>query len=434
MNDQISCCYCCYNFLHKHVTIEESLIKETEIFNNQKNSTDLKENNTKSGCSRINSKRSRKKKNLSKNLEKKNLTKTISTEYNEATPRQSQHTVQENMQSNIEISNQLHLLPMTRLPFSMPTLDHIVKIERPEILSAKKAFVSVPATKELNSCEEIPTDVIILPMITTPQNLCLIQQTPGQGSCCVSKSECNPVLMKKKKKQKSKSTLKKKIMTEVLPNNNRKKTKLNKSTKPKVRVDQDTKQLEEGKTSHHQSEEIIHQEELYKIIMIKQAKLKEVTVNIEPLVYKKCLQKMIQNTTNPKKSNIGPKKHFIQFQKNVLMKDTDTPIPKKQKTIEEWRLEFNLSLVEIVELEPCEMVEPVTAVHKNVKKNKSRQGRKKPRKYKYVIKTQAIQQAQTGNNIQKMFNDGDFNFPDPTTITEEFLYYSTISLPSIHKS
>lgn len=421
---------------------------------NKNTSTDLKENNTKSGPSRKNTKRSRKKISLSAKLRKKDLTKTISTENNGATPGQSQSTVQENIQSNIEISNQHHSLPMTRLPFLMlPTIDDIdVKIEPPELISVNEALVSdqtaldilniseeesvgalsvdmtlpmIAATEELNSCEEISTDEIILPMITAQQNLCLIQQIPGQGSCCVFKSKSKrSVLMKKKKKQKSKWTQEKKKLTGVIPNNNRKKTKRNVSTKPN--------QLEAGETSQHQSEKIIHQEELDKNKMIKQAKLKEVTVNIEPLDYKKCFQKVIQNTTNPKKSNIRPKKQLNQFQKNVFIKDTEKP--NKQKTIEEWRLEFNLSLVEIVVLERCEMVEPVAAVRKNVKKKKNRRGMKKPRKSKYVIKTQAVQQAQTGNNIQKMFNDGDFNLPDPTTIIEEFLYYSNISLPSIHKS
>lgn len=468
--------------MHEYVTIEESLVHETKVFKKQTNqniinaqvnkvivrnkkntSTEVKKTYDNPGSSKKNTKRCRN--NIIVTRSYSNLT-----EYNKSTPAISQ-PVKKKRRYITETVEQFQSLPMTRLPFQIvATTDSIVKIEQPKITSYNKALVTVfdganisevnltsqPLSSEIRSvsllnqeksrtlnCKTVGTlstvpqinqtlDSINSVTVTTRDDRFSVQLVPSieitlpvisvtEEIHCIDQIKKIPVLMEKKKQQNTKYALRKKsIYTQGI-------TKLEQNeimvVEPIVMMEQDTNQLQVEysrpqqleKTNQQNVKEINIQNESNKIKLFRQ--LNEVTVNIEPLVYN--LKKEIQKTTNPKKSNIRPKKQFNQFQTNVLKKEEEKA--KKQKTVEEWRLEFNLLKVETVILERCDMIVPVTTVGKRVKKKKNRRRRKDFIKKVIKTKTKAVESC---NNIQKKFNDGDFNLPDPTEITEHFLNYS----------
>lgn len=474
--------------MHEYVTIEESLVQETKVFKNMINqnitnaqvkkvivknknntSTELKKTYDKPGSSKKNTKTSRKNSLVTRSYSEKNPCETNLTKYNESTPVISE-PVKKKRRCITETVEQFQSLPMTRLPFQIrSTSDSIVKIEQPGITCYNEALITVLKTANISevrsvcllnqeksravNCKTVGTlstvqqinqtiDSINSVTATTEDDRLSVELVPSieitlpvisvtKEINCIDQIKKIPVLMEKKKQQNIKYALRKKSIhtqgtTESEQNESKNKELTNQILieEQTVMIEEDTNQLQvedsrhqqPGKTNHQKVEEINIQNGSNKKKLFR--RLNEVKVNIEPLVYN--LKKVIQNTANPKKFNIRSKKQFIQFQTNVFKKE-DKEKPEKQKTVEEWRLEFNLLKVETVVLERCDKIVPVSAVGKRVKKKKNQRRRKNFTKKAMKTKTKAVESC---NNIQRKFNDGDFNLPDPTEITEHFLNYT----------
>lgn len=417
--------------MHEYINIQESLVQEIEVFKHQFKEND--NNFDKPGFSRKNTEISRKSINLSKRsrlFSKNNSTKTNLTETNEAT----QHTVEKKGRYSNE-TFQFHSLPMTRLPFIIPTTTDeltVVKIEQPvldtanisecnlssqPLLSVKVGELSIvpqinQTTNSINSLTVTKDHQFSEELVPSIENTLQVISATEELNC-IAPNNIIPVLMENKKQQNVKHVLRKKSIMEIKTSeqNESKDCKLKSQimvAEPTVIIEHDITQQQPGETNQNKVKEAKFQNESDKN-----------KLNIEPLVNN---LKQIQKNPKPKKSYTRSKKiKSIQIHKNVLNKENKGK-PKMQKTVEELRLEYNLFKAEKVVLERCDLLVPVAAVNKRiVRKEKYRRRRRYIRKNTMKFETQAVERCK---NVQKMFNDGDFNLPDPTEITEHFLNYS----------
>lgn len=450
--------------MHEYITIEETLVQETDVFKNQVNkvnynnkkniSAAVKENYEKPGLSRKNTKISgQKMSSRSRSISEKNSTKTNLTESNEATLATSQPTVKKKVQNCTETVKQFQP-PMTRIPFQLPTtIDEptIVKIEQPEITSYNEKVVSASTVLDTSNITELnlssqslfseKTNSVTVTkeghqfsekLVTSIENSFSVMSASEQLNY-IDQIKRISVAKKKKKRKSSKYVVKKKsnmriIKSEQNESIDRKLKSQIMVPEPTVTKEHDTNQLQ-MKQTNDQPVEVSKQQQVREITQYKvkegmiqnesnkkkmSRQLKEVTVNIKPHVY--SLKKKLQKTAIQKESNTRSNKNkFIRFHENNIEK------PKMQKTVEEWRLEFNLLKTEKIVLERCDMVVPLTTDVKSKKKTINSRKRKNVRKNSMKTEVQAVESC---NNVQIIFNDVDFNLPDPTEITEHYLNYS----------
>ena len=447
--------------MHEYITIKETLVQETDVFKNEvnkvnynnkkNNSAAVKENYEKPGFSRKNTKISgQKMSSRSRSISERNSTKPNLTESNEATLATSQATVKKKVQNCTETVKQFKP-PMTRIPFQIPTtIDEptIVKIEQPEITSYNEKVVSASTVLDTANITELnlssqslfseKTNSVTVTkedhqfsekLVTSIENSFSVMSASEQLNY-IDQIKRISVAKKKKKRKNTKYVVKKKSKMRIIKSEQNESIdrKLIRVPEPTLTIEHDTNKLQMKQTkdqpvevskqqqvreiTQYKVKEGMIQNESNKIKMSRQ--LNEVTVNIKPHVY--SLKKKIQITANQKESNTRSNKNkFIRFHEN------NTEKPKMQKTVEEWRLEFNLLKTEKIVLERCDMVVPLTTDVKSMKKTINSRKRKNVRKNSMKTEVQAVESC---NNVQIIFNDVDFNLPDPTEITEHYLNYS----------